>query len=110
MVTEDWDAELQQNQTAYTVATLQKEHGIAEGAHITLDLTFVPVEGANPGTFEKVLKTFGYTATRGEDGEISVEVPDIPFTFESVWTHEERTTTMALSRGYRPDGWGFWEP
>ncbi len=107
---EEWDSALQQNQTAYTVATLQKENGIEEGANITLDLTFVPQEDANVEAFEKVLKTFGYASSRGEDGEISVEVPDIPFTFESVWTHEERTTTMALSRGYRPDGWGFWEP
>jgi hypothetical protein len=34
----------------------------------------------------------------------------VPFTLEAIWEHEERTTRIALARGFEPDGWGFWEP
>ena len=29
---------------------------------------------------------------------------------ESIWSREKAVTEIALAHGYRPDGWGFWEP
>jgi len=107
---EQWDWELQQNQTAYTVAELGEKAGLDGASVITLDLEFVPGEGADSEAFKKALVTFGYQVSDGEGGGIAASVAEIPFTFDAIWTHEERTTKMALSRGYRPDGWGFWEP
>jgi len=109
-MSEDWDWPLQQNQTAYTVAKLGEESGLDANSRITLELQFQPGAGADEAAFRKVLTTFGYSVAEAEAGGLDVSIADIPFTFESVWTHEERTTKMALGRGYRPDGWGFWEP
>ncbi len=109
-MTDEWDWELQQNQTAYTVAQLIGENGINEGANITLDLQFTPINGADRDAFEKALNSFGYETSDNEEGGMEASIADIPFTFDAIWTHEERTTKMALSRGFQPDGWGFWEP
>lgn len=109
-MSDDWDWELQQNQTAYTVAELIKQNAGLEGANIALDMEFAPVTGADATAIEKALRTFGYGVLVSSEGAIQASISDIPFTFESIWTHEERTTKMALSRGYQPDGWGFWEP
>lgn len=105
---EEWDWELQQAQTAYTVSELLKE-GVKEGAMITLDFSFKAGEGADRTALEKALVMFGYELG-DEDGEFTASISDIPFTLDSIWTHEERTTKMALARGFEPDGWGFWEP
>ena len=104
----DW--ELQQNQTAYTVAELIKQNAGLNGANIALDMEYGPVEGADAAALEKALRTFGYDVIVSTSGSLQASISDIPFTFESIWTHEERTTKMALSRGFEPDGWGFWEP
>lgn len=109
-MSENWDWELQQNQTAYTVAELIKENSKIDGVNIALDMEFEAVEGADAATLEKALRTFGYGVIVSASGAIQASISDIPFTFESIWTHEERTTKMALSRGFKPDGWGFWEP
>lgn len=106
----EWDWELQQNQTAYTVAELIKQNSRLEGANITLDMEFDPTGDADAVTLEKALRTFGYDVRVATGGALQASISDIAFTFESIWTHEERTTKMALSRGFQPDGWGFWEP
>lgn len=109
-MSDEWDWELQQNQTAYTVAELIKQNPGLEGANIALDMEYEPTDAADAAALEKALRTFGYDVIVAAEGAIQASISDIPFTFESIWTHEERTTKMALSRGYQPDGWGFWEP
>ncbi len=109
-MSDEWDWELQQNQTAYTVAELIKQNPGLDGANIALDMEFEQGEGADAAAFEKALRTFGYGVIVSAEGAIQASISDIPFTFASIWTHEERTTKMALSRGFEPDGWGFWEP
>ena len=109
-MSEEWDWELQQNQTAYTVAELIKQNPKIDGANITLDMEFEPTAGADATALEKALRTFGYDVIVAVQGAIQASISDIPFTFQSIWTQEERATKMALSRGYQPDGWGFWEP
>ncbi len=105
---EEWDWELQQAQTAYTVSELLKD-GVKEGGTITLDFSFKAAEGADRTALEKALVMFGYEL--GDEGaEFTASISDIDFSLESIWTHEERTTKMALARGFEPDGWGFWEP
>lgn len=108
---EDWDWELQQAQTAATVHQLLQETSVTEGAIITLDLSFMPTTAADEAALEKALVTFGYGVAEGEgEDEILASVSEVPFTLDAIWTHEERTTKMALARGFEPDGWGFWEP
>ena len=109
-MSDEWDWELQQNQTAYTVAELIKQNSKIDGANIALDMEFEPKDGADAATLEKALRTFGYGVIVSTTGALQASISDIPFTFEFIWTHEERTTKMALSRGFAPDGWGFWEP
>lgn len=106
---DEWDWELQQAQTAHTVSELLKE-GVKGGANITLDFSFKAGESADATAFEKALVMFGYELGEDESGEFTAAISDIPFTLESIWTHEERVTKMALARGFEPDGWGFWEP
>mgnify|MGYP001802706404 CR=1 FL=1 len=41
---------------------------------------------------------------------IAASIDGVHLTLEDIWSHEERATKIALSRGYEPDGWGFMEP
>ncbi|MEO0680550.1 MAG: hypothetical protein AAF192_09065 [Pseudomonadota bacterium] len=105
----DWDFEAQKAGTALTLQDLA-EKGLPEGLPIRLDLQFLPGEGADMTAFLKALGMFGYEAEgSAEDGEVEATV-DAELSLDSIWTHEERATKIALSRGYVPDGWGFWDP
>lgn len=104
-----WDYAAQKADTVHTLEVLAKE-GVPEGAPIRLDLQFVPGEGADAPAFLRALGSFGYAAEGSLDGaEIEASV-DASLTLDEIWLHEERTTKIALARGYVPDGWGFWEP
>jgi len=103
--------------TFYSVAQFLDEGKVPEGAEIALELFFIPQEGADAPAFLKALKTFGYNAeTQSEivEGGASREAVtiniDTTMTAEDIWLHEERTTKLAQSRGFAPDGWGFLEP
>jgi hypothetical protein len=104
-----WDFAAQKADTEHTLKVLA-EQGVPEGAAIRLDLQFVPGEGADAAAFLRALGMFGYEAEGSLDGtEVEASV-DAVLTLDDVWAHEERTTKIALARGYVPDGWGFWEP
>ncbi len=114
MSIEDWDFAEQRADTEMTIEEVRKESGLDASAIITLDLEFLPEEkDADVAAFIKALESFGYLASVAEDdpdGRIDATVLDIPFTLDAIWMHEERTTRLALARGFVPDGWGFWEP
>lgn len=111
-MTDTWDWAHQKGETKATIAMLRDEAAIKDGAIITLDLEFVPaVDDADRAAFEKALKTFGYQVTSDSDDDgVEISVPDVPFALETIWLHEQRTTKLALARGFEPDGWGFYEP
>jgi len=110
-MTGGWDFDHQRAETAATVAELAADAGLTPAHRITLDLQFVPmVADADRDALERALKSFGYTPGEGDDDDtVAVSVRDVPFTLEAIWEHEERTSRMALARGFEPDGWGFWE-
>lgn len=105
-----WDFEHQKNVTAVTLSEIRESGDLASGAMVTLDLEFLPVDGADAEACAKALKMFGYEVEVHEDGMIAASIADVPLTLDGVWTQEERATKIALERGYEPDGWGFWEP
>ena len=111
-MTDDWDWAHQRGETEATIAMLRDEGAVSGGAIITLDLEFVAVfDDADRDAFKKALKTFGYNITSDADDDgVEISVPDVAFNLESIWLHEERTTKLALARGFEPDGWGFFEP
>lgn len=106
----DHDFQSQKAESFYTVNQFLKDKNVAvtEGQKVTLDLQFVAGKEADRLAAMRALAMFGYDATEEKDGEIEVHIPDLPFTAEDIWLHEERTTKIALERGYRPEGWGFW--
>lgn len=104
-----WDFEIQRAVTAHTLSELAAQ-GAPEGAPIRLDLQFVPGDGADAPAFLRALGMFGYAAEGSLDGEEVEASVDAVLTLDDIWLHEERTTKIALARGYVPDGWGFWEP
>ena len=109
----DWNFTEQQAETVYTCEQLRDTKGVKPHSEIMLDLFFVPVEGeeARRAAFEKALETFGYQPGEAEnENEVAASIGPIPFTPQDIWLHEDRTTKMALARGYKPDGWGFAEP
>lgn len=112
MTEEEWDFEEQRADTEMTVAELLADTELTAENVITLDLEFMPeTEEADTEAFVKALESFGYLASAtDEGGRVDASVLDIPFSAEAIWTHEERTTKIALARGFVPDGWGFWEP
>ena len=109
----NWNFTEQQAETVFTCEQLRDKQGVKPHTEIRLDLFFKPIEGeeARREAFEKALETFGYEVGESEsDGEVAAAIGPIPFTPQDIWLHEERTTKMALARGYQPDGWGFAEP
>ena len=111
MSDERWSWKEQRADTEHTFRELKKQAGIKEGAAIDLDLTFLPDEdGADTAALVRALETFGYAAEAMEDGSVEATAEGVRFTLDEVWTHEERTTKLALARGFAPDGWGFWAP
>ena len=109
----DWNFTEQQAETVFTCEQLRHTKGVKPHSEIMLDLFFVPIEGeeARREAFEKALETFGYQPGEAEnENEVAASIGPIPFTPQDIWLHEERTTKMALARGYKPDGWGFAEP
>lgn len=110
----EWDYAEQRADTEMTIQQVREESGLDENAMITLDLEFLPeTKDADTAAFIKALESFGYLASAAEDdpdGRVDATVLDIPFTLEAIWLHEERTSKLALARGFVPDGWGFWEP
>lgn len=118
MTDQNWDIESQQAATRYTVAQLIAEKNVPENANITLELFFIPTENPDSEALLKALKTFGYMAepeTETVEGggtriAILVTIENLELSADNIWLHEERTTKIALPRGYAPDGWGFVEP
>ncbi len=109
----DWDFETQHVETVHTCEHLRDEKGVKPKTDIMLDLFFVPIEGEENrrDACIKALETFGYSPEDSDAPDaIQVSVGPIPFTPQDIWAHEERATKIALSRGYKPDGWGFFEP
>ena len=102
--------------TFYSVAQFLKEGKVPEGASIALELFFNPSVDADQAAFLKALKTFGYKAEveaeKTEDSTREVVLVNVAtkMTSEDIWLHEERTSKLAQSRGFSPDGWGFLEP
>ncbi|RIJ18235.1 hypothetical protein D1227_00915 [Henriciella mobilis] len=109
----DWNFAEQQAETVWTCEQLRDKQGVKPHSDIMLDLFFAPIEGeeARREAFEKALSSFGYEiAEADEPGQVAASIGPIPFTPQDIWLHEERTTKMALARGFKPDGWGFAEP
>lgn len=110
-MSETWDFDHQRAETEWTCRQLAEEQGVQPGVMVNLDLQFVPVDadGADTDGFLRSLRMFGYAGRMVED-EVEVTVEGVAFAPEAIWLHEERTTKIALARGFVPDGWGFWEP
>ncbi|HIP23188.1 MAG TPA: hypothetical protein EYG79_06295 [Rhodobacteraceae bacterium] len=102
--------------TFYSVAQFLKDGKVSEGASIELELFFNPADGADQTAFLKALKTFGYQAEveteNTKDGTREAVLVNVTtkMTAEDIWLHEDRTSKLAQSRGFAPDGWGFLEP
>ncbi len=110
MSAEDWDFEHQRLETEASVSKIRSETGLGKDARVDLDLEFTPTsDGSDAPATLKALGMFGYAADV-EDGRIQVTVPDVAFDAAEIWRHEERTSRIALARGFEPDGWGFQEP
>ncbi|NOR62022.1 MAG: hypothetical protein GQ535_05935 [Rhodobacteraceae bacterium] len=102
--------------TFYSVAKFLEDGKVAEGTSIELELFFNPTDDADQPAFLKALKTFGYQAEveteNTKDGTREAVLVNVAtkMTAEDIWLHEERTSKLAHSRGFAPDGWGFLEP
>lgn len=102
------DFEEQRCATEEVLADLASKIQLPERAN--LDLQFVPVAGADGDGLAEALAAAGYAGELivDEDDEwFEVTVADVPVTLDGIWQHERATTEVALSFGFRPDGWGF---
>lgn len=110
----DWDFTAQKAETETVFSDLLARTGIPAGAAINLDVQTVAGPDARRSEYLSALKSAGYSgsAYSDDDGNESIEVTfrDATFDSEAIWQREEAVTLIALNHGYRPDGWGFWEP
>lgn len=111
-----WDYAAQKADTADTLDHLKSDQNlpVGEGARVNLDVFLVPGAQADQLALERALAMFGYTGEMNHDDEdgpsFIVTITETEMSLDGIWLHEERITKIALSRGYTPDGWGFWEP
>ena len=104
----DW--EKQRQESAWVFNDLQSK-GVDFSRAYRLDLQFMPGEtNADRETFVDALRNAGY-ATKIYKDDLTVEATTEPImlTLDSIWSHERKTTEIALQHGYQPDGWGFFE-
>ncbi len=113
----DWDFDRQRSETKDTLENLKTEQGVTLGGEVvvTLDVFLAPGPDADQEALERALAMFGYSGELMEDEETSlpvfaVSVEETSLTLEDIWLHEERISKIALSRGFTPSGWGFFEP
>ena len=110
----DWDWDAQRADTVWTIGHLTETQDLTPGMVVTLEVQTIGGEAADRAAYIAALKAQGYSgsAYANEDGRetIEISIPDIAFTEEAVWAAERAVTKIALSHGYQPDGWGFWEP
>ena len=113
-MTEEWDFDAQRADTAGTLEELFGDDALSPGMAVTLDVFLRPADGADPAALERGLAMFGYSGERMTDEAggvvFVVSVSGVALGLDDVWTHEERISRVALARGFRPDGWGFFEP
>jgi hypothetical protein len=109
---ERWDWDEQKRETQEMYRELARDSGFPPETRIGLGLEFFPAEeDADEEALILALERFGYEVTVDpEDGTLEAAVEDVPFTLDEIWKHSERTTKIALARGYAPDGFGIWEP
>jgi len=76
---------------------------------INLDIHFLPIStNSNEDDFKASLEGVGFLVKFYEDNEtVEASVSNIHASVDAVWLHEERATKLALSHGFKPDGWGF---
>lgn len=104
--TEDWTLEERRALTALTLHQIREDGGPGEDSVATVAFDFIAPADARTEEALRAMAMFGYDTRPTEDG-ITVEVPDLPLTLDSLWLHEERLITIAQARGLIPDGWGF---
>ncbi|MEM8741716.1 MAG: hypothetical protein AAGE13_09485 [Pseudomonadota bacterium] len=112
MSTDPWSWAEQRRDTEVSYRELSREAGLAPGTPITLDLIFLAAEtDSDEAKLVAGLARAGYAVEADpEDGTVEASIDNVPFTVEAIWAHEEKTTRIALTHGYAPDGWGFFEP
>ncbi|MEM7191131.1 MAG: hypothetical protein AAF439_16080 [Pseudomonadota bacterium] len=110
----DWDWDAQRADTAWTIEHLIETQDLTPGMIVTLEVQTIAADTPDRDAYIAALKDRGYggSAYANDDGEetIEVSIPDTPFTEDAIWAAECAVTKIALSHGYQPDGWGFWEP
>lgn len=116
MSEDTWDFKAQHADTADTLDHLAKDENLPIGKDeiVNLDVFLVPGVDADQLALERALAMFAYSGEVSEDDDgnttFVVTVPETEMSLDGIWLHEERITKIALTRGYTPDGWGFWEP
>jgi hypothetical protein len=105
----DFDA--QKRDTEKIFAGIASRHAIPD--QITLDIHFVPGDGAAWAAADRALQQAGFRvdAYAYENGptleaRLAIENP----TAETVWDAERLATETVLEHGFQPDGWGFAAP
>lgn len=76
-------------------------------AQIDLDIQFLPQSPAsNKAHFKGALEEAGFVVECYEQ-TVEAKVAGVHASADAIWLHEERATKIALSHGFKPDGWGF---
>lgn len=109
-----WDFECQKARTAATYAMILRKSPLKAEDPVPLDVQLDPgLPGADFDAVIAALEAGGLRVSRieGEPEDwVEATAPDTPFTFEAIWEVERRVAEIALSHGFRPDGWGVMIP
>jgi hypothetical protein len=78
-------------------------------SEIDLDIQFLPGSSAsNKDLFKAALEEVGFEVVfYQDDPTVEAKMRCVEASAEAIWAHEERASQIAISHGFKPDGWGF---
>lgn len=78
-------------------------------SEIDLDIQFLPGSAASDESlFSAALEEVGFEVVfYQDDPTVEARIRCIEASAEAIWAHEKRASQIAISHGFKPDGWGF---
>ncbi|MEM1379148.1 MAG: ribonuclease E inhibitor RraB [Pseudomonadota bacterium] len=104
----DHNFEKQKQETVWVWKDIKKRNPSLPPV-IDLDIQFLPhSREANKLLFKEALENAGFVVIfYDEDETVEAKVAEVNASAAAIWDQEERATQIAISFGFKPDGWGF---
>lgn len=104
----DHDFEQQKQETFWVWDDIRKSNPDLP-SEIDLDIQFIPSSSKSNGAVLKTaLEEIGFEVVfYQDDPTVEAKMLCVEASAEAIWEQEQQASQIALSYGFKPDGWGF---